>query len=229
MHFKPENINTFAKKITLVRIPEHNDWVIWIVLGCIALYTVMLQGLQRDSAVRDFIVQDLADRSNLFPSWLLISLVNVLLLSIIVSRFVPMVPAWLESWTVLGIGLNKFGFTFWALSLLYILRAVLTYLFYAFTGDAKRFDRLYFLASKFYFILSAIAGVAAVALYYLPVDRLIFINILIISAPLIMLFKTVFYAAHRLRVLPDEWYYKILYICTLQFAPMLALWQLLFF
>ncbi|MDO5616201.1 MAG: DUF4271 domain-containing protein, partial [Cruoricaptor ignavus] len=42
-------------------------------------------------------------------------------------------------------------------------------------------------------------------------------------------FKILFFTFNKNYILPKEWYYKFLYICTLQFAPLFALSKLLFF
>lgn len=213
----------------MVRIPESHDWVIFIILGCIVVLTVMLQQLQREATLRDFIVQGMADRSNILPSWLLISLVTVLLLTTLISQYVPIVPRSVNNFSIFGLSLNKFGYTFWCLILFYVVRTVLSYLFFAFIGQLKRFSKLYFIASKFYLVLSVILLAAVFALYYLPVDRDIFLSIILFAGLVVVTGKNIFYLLHRGSLLPEEWYYKILYICTLQFAPLLALWQLLFY
>ena len=43
------------------------------------------------------------------------------------------------------------------------------------------------------------------------------------------LFKQIYYILHSSNILPQKWYYKFLYICTLQIVPVLVLWKLLFF
>lgn len=189
----------------------------------------MLQQLQREATLRDFIVEGMADRSNILPSWLLISLVAVTLLTTVWSQYVPIVPRGLNNFSILGFSLNKFGYTFWCFVLFFVVRTVLSYLFYAFIGQLKRFSKLYFVASKFYLIITVFLAAGVFALYYLPVDRYIFLNTIFIAGIVTVIGKNVFYLLHRGGVLPEEWYYKILYICALQFAPLLALWQLLFY
>lgn len=222
-------MSNFAKIMDLVRIPEHSDWIVVLLLGSIVLYIVMLQELQRGATLRDFVLQGMADRSNLFPSWLLVSLVHVVMLSALLSQFVPILPRSVERFSVFGWSLNKLGYTFWIIALFYLVKTVFSYLFYAFIGQLNRFKKLYFTASKFYFILTLILMVAVFVKFYVEADQFLFFNIILITAAATFSAKILFYLFHRSGVLPREWYYKILYICTLQFAPMLALWQLLFF
>ncbi|TQE61297.1 DUF4271 domain-containing protein, partial [Leptospira interrogans] len=40
--------------------------------------------------------------------------------------------------------------------------------------------------------------------------------------------KNLVYIFHNQPILPEKWYYKFLYICTLQIVPVLVLWKFLF-
>ena len=213
----------------MVRIPEHNDWVVYVLLACTSAFVVMLQMLQREATLKDFITQGIADRSNILPSWLLISVVHTLLLATLVSQFVPAVPRTLNYFSVLGYSFNKFGYTFWIFAGLYSLRTFLSYLLYAFIGQGKRFSALSFVVSKYFFVVDVLLICSVFALYFLPVSREQFFYGMLFSLILAFLGKIFFYLFSLDKVLPEEWYYKILYICTLQIAPLLALWQCLFF
>lgn len=189
----------------------------------------MLQGIQRKTSLLGFIMQKKEDALNEFPSWLLITLVNVLLLSSLVSSYIPLVPRWVAEVEVLGYGLNKFGYAFGVISAFYFIRCVLTFLYYILVNDGQVFPSMFFRASKFYFIWSFILIALVFTNYYMPIDRSLFFKIFLIFIPLSFSAKIIFYLFHREPILPTKWYYKFLYICTLQISPLFALWRMLFF
>ena len=138
----------------LVRIVDQNDWVVFIIVGCIFLYIFMLVSLRRDSDVLEFLTQKFEDATNNYLSWMIISVVFTLLLSTFISPFIPIVPKTVTDLKLFGYELNKFGFTFITVSLFYFAKNALTYLFYAGTGSSKKWPLFYFTASKFYFCFS---------------------------------------------------------------------------
>lgn len=211
------------------RITEHNDWVVFILFGCIAAFVFMLLYLHREASLREFLGVSLADSGNVFPTWAIVSLVNVLLLATLISQFVPAVPRVVNNFGVFGLSLNKFGYSFGTLSLYYLLKVKFSYFFYASIGQERRWHRLWFVASKFYFLLACVLMVLVFANYFYLIDGSVFFYGLSLSLPVVFISKVVFYLFNRNKVLPAEWYYKFLYICTLQIAPVLMLWRLLFF
>ncbi len=213
----------------MVRIPERHDWVAIVLLGCILLYVAVLQQLQREGSMREFILNNFEESSNKFPAWIIVSVVNVVLLAALLSSYVPIVPRAINNFSVFGLSLNKFGYTFWVLSLFYIIKIGFTYLYYLFLGQEKRFSKLYFISSKYYFFFTVLLMAGVFARYYLPAAGLIGFRICLLSLAVVFIAKNMFYLLHRSGALPREWYYKFLYICTLQIAPVMALWQLLFF
>ncbi|WP_447951448.1 DUF4271 domain-containing protein [Chryseobacterium koreense] len=219
----------FARKYKLVRIAQQNDWVVFILVGSIFLYIFMLLSLQRESSVRDFLLQKFPDSSNNFPSWLIISLVFVLLFSTLVSQFIPIVPRKISEVQIMGYELNKFGFTFLAVSGIYFIKNICSYLYYAGTGNSKKWKVFYFAASKIYFVFSLVLMVACVVKYFYSIESLVSFNLLVAGFLVLFGFKLIFYFFHRDNILPQKWYYKILYICTLQITPVLVLWKILFF
>lgn len=120
---------------------------------CIFIYIIMFLSLRRDSTVREFLLQKLADASNNFLSWGLIGLVFTLLLATLVSQSIPVVPKVISEIQLLGYELNKFGFVFLVLLAFFLLRSMFSYLLYAGTSSLKRWPAFYFAASKYYFIL----------------------------------------------------------------------------
>ncbi len=217
------------KKYKLTRIVQQNDWVIIIIVCCIFLYIFMLLSLRRDSSVTEFLLEKYADSTNNFLSWIIISLVYTLVSSVFVSQSIPVVPKKVSDIHILGYELNKFGFTFLSISGFYFVKNILTYLFFAGTGAVKKWDIFYFTASKFYFCLSVLVIMGCVVHYFYLFDRFVMFDIYVVLFVIAFLFKLLFYMFHRNNILPEKWYYKFLYICTLQIVPVLVLLKLLFF
>ncbi len=189
----------------------------------------MLLSLRRDSSVTEFLLEKYADSTNNFLSWVIISLVYTLVSSVFVSQNIPVVPKKVSDIHILGYELNKFGFTFLSVSGFYFVKNILTYLFFAGTGAAKKWDIFYFTASKFYFCLSVLVIIFCVVHYFYLFDRFVMFDIYVAGFVIAFLFKLLFYMFHRNNILPEKWYYKFLYICTLQIVPVLVLLKLLFF
>ena len=213
----------------MVRIVQQNDWVTFIVTGCILLYTFMLLYLQRDSSVRVFILQKFADSSNNFLSWLIISAVFVLSFATLISQTIPIVPAKIREMNLFGYELNKFGFTLWVLILFYSVKSGLGYLYFAGTGSQEKWPYFQFTASKFYFVASLVLLVACIYQFYINADLSLLYNYYFWGFFGVFLLKILLYLFSPQYILPIKWYYKFLYICTLQIAPVIALWRILYF
>ena len=176
-----------------------------------------------------FLFQKYEDSGNNFPSWVIISFVSTLCLSVLISQYIPTVPKFISDWQVFDYQINKFGFCFISLSIFYLLKASLGYLFYQSSGDGDKWSVLYFTSRKFYFILSLIIITASIVNYYFFINKNLVFTYYLVFFAFIIIFKQFFYLFHTNKILPEKWYYKFLYICTLQIAPLLALWRLLFF
>ncbi len=213
----------------MVRLAEHNDWVIFILLGAIVIFIIVLQYLQRQSGLREFFTQNFIDSGNIFPTWLIVSVVYSVLLATFVSNYIPIVPKYIEEFSLFGYSLNKFGFTLLAVSVFYFVKFFFTFFLYSAIGQDKKWGRMYFVSSKFYMAVSILLIVGNLVNYYFDIDREKLFVISVLSAAMIFIFKNFFYTFNRNHILPNEWYYKFLYICTLQLAPVLALWKLLFY
>ncbi len=216
----------FANK---VRLTENTDWVIFVLIACVALLLFMMISLQRDSNIREFLLQGFADSSNGFVSWVITSAVFCMAMAALISQYIPVVPKIISDFHPLGFELNKYGYTLFCLLLFYMVRALLGFVFFQATGNQKKWAVFYFTNTRFYFVLSLILLVALVVHYYLGVDKRLMFSIYTVFFAAAFVFKTVYYLLHRNRVLPQQWYYKFLYICTLQIVPVLLLWKVLFF
>lgn len=188
----------------------------------------MLRSLRRESTVPEFLLQKFPDSTNNFLSWAIIGTVFCALFSVLISQYIPIVPKLIRSYNVLGYELNKFGFTFTAVVGFYLTRSLMTYLFFAGTGSGRRWDVFYFTSSKFYFIFSIVLLGMCIVEFYFPVHRGQLFSVYISIIGLIFISKIIYYLAHPAGMLPRQWYYKFLYICTLQIVPVLVLWRLFF-
>ena len=189
----------------------------------------MLLSLKRDSTVRDFLMQKFPDSANNFLSWVIISIVFSVLLAAFISPYLPVIPLKVRSLDFFGYELNKFGFTLLVIFLFYFLRNLVTYLFYAGTGSLKKWHVFYFSVSKFYFCISIVLMILCVVNFFYTLDQKLAFDFYIAGFSVVIIFKLIYYLAHPNNILPSKWYYKFLYICTLQIVPVLVLWKVLFF
>ncbi len=212
----------------MVRVTENYDWVIVVLLLSVVALLIVFQYLQRDSRFLKFFSQNFIDSGNIFPTWLVVSGVYVLLFATFVSKFLPVIPAEVEKISVMGYSLNKMGYVLLISSLYYVARFFLTFFFYSSIGEDKKWARLYFVTSKFYMFLSFVLIGGILLIYFFDYSGLLLLRVSFVVAFVLFVFKQFFYLFNRNYILPNNWYYKILYICTLQIIPILALWKTLF-
>ena len=185
--------------------------------------------IEREANLRDFLLQKYFDASNNLPSWVITSCVTALTLSVLISQYIPIIPKFVADLQLFGFQLNKFGFCLIAVVLFYVVKTSLGFLFFQSIGDGKKWSIFYFTSTKFYFILSFLLIILCVTHYYFPIDRNKMFLYYLFFFSIVFIFKIFFYLFHKNNILPEKWYYKFLYICTLQIAPLLLLWKLLFF
>ncbi len=213
----------------MIRVVADNDWVIFTLLGCGFIYALMFLTLLRDLNLRQFLLLDFEDASNPFLVWVLTSLVYTIVLSVLFSQYIPIVPKIVSDYQLGGYELNKFGYTFGCFSLFYLSRICGSYLFYNAIGNAKKWRRFYFTTTRFFFVMSLILIILSIANFYFVFDKISVALKFSIFFIFGIAFKQFIYLFHKNRMLPEKWYYKILYICCFQIAPMFALWKVLFF
>ncbi|MBS1572215.1 MAG: DUF4271 domain-containing protein [Bacteroidetes bacterium] len=188
----------------------------------------MLQSLNRESSIKDFILQLPSESANVLGNWLIVSSVFLFSITIVISQFVPIVPKTISEYQILGWELNKWGFTFLTFVIYYFSKSLFTFIFYMSIGEEKKWNSLQFVATKFYFILSIILMLLAIALFYFNINTQLILWYLWVFLGFAFVFKLFFYSFNKNAILPSKWYYKILYICTLQIIPFVVLWKLLF-
>ena len=184
---------------------------------------------QREANIKDFLLQKIEDSNNLTPSWAIISIVKCLMTALLLSQFVPIVPKFIFDIQLFGFQINKFGFTFLTLLSFDIVRNILTFLFYSNVGSVKNLRGLTLISSKYYFLESIAFIIASFVLYYFPIDLVKYFYFIIGLVVGSFILKNLIYIFHNQAILPEKWYYKFLYICTLQIVPVLVLWKFLFY
>lgn len=214
--------------INYIRWTENNDWVIASILIGLFAYVFMLLSLNRESSLKDFILHPISEGANLLANWVIISMVFVLVMAVLLSQYIPVVPKTISQYHLFGWELNKWGFTLLAITLFYVSKSLVSYLFYMSINEGDRWTRLVFVSTKFYFILSLIIMIINIVHYYFGIDYGIVLRYYWFFAVFVFVFKLFFYGFNKNSILPEDWYYKILYICTLQIIPIGVLWRLLF-
>ncbi|WP_228455551.1 DUF4271 domain-containing protein [Chryseobacterium potabilaquae] len=198
-------------------------------LGCIFLYLFMMNIIEREANLKDFLLQKYFNASNNLASWIITSCVTTITSAILISQYIPTVPQYIAEVQMLGYHINKIGYTLVVIVFFYLTRSALSFLFYQSIGDGRKWPVFYFTSTKFYFIQSFLLIMVCIIHYYFAIDRSKIFTYYLLSFVFVFIFKIFFYLFHKNNILPEKWYYKILYICTLQIAPILLLWKLLFF
>lgn len=212
----------------MIRIVENNDWVIFTLLGGIAVYIIMFYWLLKGEKLWRFLSKNRTESSNNLPTWVIISSVYLVILSVLLSQYIPIVPRYIEDYQIFNWYLNKIGLMIIILWGYYFIKSIITLIFYKSIRQTKRWFSLAFVAQRFYFIESLVLMGVCVAHYYFPIDRVEAYVYYIIFLIAFFVMKLFFYLFHKEQPLPREWYYKILYICTLQILPLLAVWKFIF-
>ena len=192
-------------------------------------YLILFKTLHRNISLAEFIMQPYENTNNNVLSWFFTTILFSLSFSVLFSQYIPVVPKFVaENFSLLGVQFNKFGFLLTSLLLFYIVKNIIIYLFYGSIQELKKFGKYSFVAQKYYLIYSFVILALSIIHYYLSINKhkmFIFYVFVIIFG---FLLKLSIYLFHNQRILPKEWYYKILYICTLQILPALLIWKFWF-
>lgn len=213
----------------MIRFVENQDWVAISLFLCILALVLSFLSLNREATIREYLTQKKEDASNVFLSWIVVSVVYCWLLSVLVSQFIPALLKSVEDFSIFGYSLNKIGYTSLIIGGFYLAKTSLTFLFYSSINQVKRFNNLFFTASRYYFVLCLVLMVLVFLNYYFFTEKDHFLYYFLIFYGIVLIFKIFLYLFSRNKTLPNEWYYKFLYICTLQIVPILAIWKLLFY
>lgn len=192
-------------------------------------YLILFKTLHRNISLAEFILQPYENTNNNVLSWFFTTILFSVSFSVLFSQYLPVVPKFVtENFSFSGIQFNKFGFLLTSLLLFYVAKNIIIYLFYGSIQELKKFGKYSFVAQKYYLIYSFLILFLSIIHYYLPINKhkmFIFYVFVLIFA---FLLKLTIYLFHNQRILPKEWYYKILYICTLQILPALLIWKFWF-
>ena len=162
-------------------------------------------------------------------SWFITTILFSLSFSILFSQYIPIVPEYItENTRFLGVELNKFGFLFLSLLLFYFVKNLVIYFFYGSIQQLKKFSSYSFVTQKYYLVYSFVILVISLLHFYIPFNTHIAFHYYMIMIMVAFLLKLLIYLFHNQQILPDEWYYKFLYICTLQILPALVIWKFWF-
>lgn len=98
----------------------------------------MMNVIERDANLKDFLLQKYFDASNNLPSWVITSCVSALTLAVLLSQYIPTVPKYVTDLQIMGYQMNKFGYTLTVVVLFYLLKSSFGFLFYQSIGDGKK-------------------------------------------------------------------------------------------
>jgi hypothetical protein len=73
----------------------------------------MMNIIERDASLKDFLLQKYFDASNNLPSWIITSCVTTLTLSVLISQYIPVVPKFIADLQVLDISLINLDILCW--------------------------------------------------------------------------------------------------------------------
>lgn len=212
----------------MIRLVENNDWVIFTLLGLVAMCLVMFYWLLRGISVWEYLMQGYKETQNSVLTWLLTSVGFVVVFSLLFSQYIPVVPRVFLELEIEGWVPNKIGSLLLVLCGYYGLKFILTAIFYASIGQIDKILVLGFVAQRFYYVQAVLLMIMSVFHYYYFSEDMFFYPYYEISVGVILMLKNILYFFHKEHPLPNEWYYKILYICTLQILPLLAMWKFIF-
>lgn len=189
----------------------------------------MFRTLHRGISLYDFLTQPFEDVNNIYLSWGITTVLHSVSFSILFSQYIPVVPKFItEYFPFLGIEFNKFGFMLTALLAFYFIKNIMIYFFFASVENLKNYDQYAHAAQKYYLVYSIVILIISVLHYYLPLEPRLFFKIYLAMIVFGFLLKILYYLFYNQPILPEQWYYKFLYICSLQILPILVVWKFCF-
>lgn len=211
-----------------LREPLDAEWVVWLLLGSLFALVGSFRLLYQHPNAWQYLKAPLVPSVNNLVFYFIVSGISTTLLAALLSSYVSLLPDWVDAWRIQGIGLSPYGYTWWVLALTDLARVIMTFLFFAATGNARSWINFYYMMGKYLAVYSILLMILCCMRYFFPVDVYEFGKVLVICLAIFFSVKILLGLLHRPEALPAQWYYKILYICALQFAPILLVAQLLF-
>lgn len=221
----------FLHKICeLVRIVENNDWVIYSILAILVIYLLMSRVVNKGISLWHYLGSSREERSNISLNWVVIALSFIFIFSVFISQYIPIVPKFVkENLAINGYSLNKLGFTFCTLLLFYFGKCIFSYFFFKCTLSIANWKFYIFQVNKFFVLLIILFSALSIMVYFFPINRLIAFDYFLILFGFLIIGKNAYLIFNKNPTFPHEWYYKILYLCTLQILPYLVIGKFLFF
>lgn len=212
----------------MIRLVTHNDWVVYSLLVIGIMYVISAYLINKDISLFDYMKMEEEEASNSGINWIITSCVLIFSLSLLLSQYLPTVP---KEFSILQIGsytINKMGATLLIFSIYYLAKTILTYFFYASSGNLGVWKNFYFYINKYNVVSISLILVFVIVQFFLPINKDEAFNVYFSFLIILILGKILFCLFHKQSILPKQWYYKILYICTLQIIPTLVVWKYLF-
>lgn len=214
----------------MLRVVEDQDWIVYCLVAVVVLYILTSRLFNKGASLLQMLKSVPDETDHTYLNSIFITFAYILTLSVFISPFIPIVPEFVANdLDINGYKLSKFGFTFISLLLFYPLKTVFSYLFYKATLSSKEWVFYVFSVNKYFIILTILFCGLTVAQYFYPVDSNLMFNYYIALLIFLFIGKQAYLAFNHYRTLPINWYYKILYICTLQILPYIAIGKFLFF
>lgn len=189
----------------------------------------MFRALHRGISLYNFLAQPFEDVNNVYLSWAVTTILHSVSFSILFSQYIPLVPKFITDYcSFLGIEFNKFGFMLTTVLVFYFLKNIITYFFFASVENLKNYAQYAHAAQKYYLVYSMVILIISVLHFYLPLDPRFSSKIYLGLAVFGLLLKILYYLFYSQPILPRQWYYKFLYICSLQILPILVVWKFCF-
>jgi|GEM_PF-87950 len=224
------NFTSEPNIMILIRSVENNDWVILVLLGVASIYATMFRLLNKDQSLLEYMKLPVEYGGNLLMNWVVSGFIYVSVSSVLLFDYVQEIPDFVtDNISLWGYNFNEFWFIFIVNSVFYIIKCIFSYLFFVVTGNVKRWKTYVFVVNKLFYFAILPTCLLVFIYYFYPINQDYFFNILVIFFFLLLLLKNIFLIVSANKPLPREWYYKFLYICTLQILPHLILWWFLFF
>jgi len=204
--------------------------VVYSLVGVIIVYLIASRTLNKGASLVDFLRLSREDTPNVFGNWLVIGITYVFIFSVFFSQYIPIVPRFVvENVRFHDYTLNKFGFLFVSLLCFYGVKGLLCYIFFKCSLSMKYWKYYIFHINKFFSLVIVLTCILTILEYFYPIDRFIAFDYYVYIFIGIGMGKIAYLLFNRHPTFPKEWYYKFLYLCTLQILPYFVIGKILFF
>lgn len=214
----------------MLRIVHNHDWVIFSLLSIGFLYAFTFRIFLREISLKNFFFpKEEHIFSNMFLVWFNFTIGYIVNLCISFSQLLPSTSRLVNEISYDDWILNKIGFSLLCITLFQLFKFILSFIFISNYSDKKfLWKNFYFQSSRAILLQSIFLFGLNLLEFYGQIEKEILLYILIFVFGLFLFIKCCFFLFSRQSFLPNEWYYKILYICTVQILPEVIIWKFLF-